>query len=526
MTGAAVLAPHLVATGCTSASDPSASSPGSPPVSGSPRLRVAVLGGGLAGLAAGITLLEGDGAKRFDVTLITMGHKLGGKVSGWRDSDGFRAWHGLHVIYGFYTELPRLLEEAGVNLDNALVSNEGRLFWYEAHNSKVNPMTLYPDPEKMRESMASYGGFTSQQRENIAAFSAVNSNTLLFDRDIEHLDEISFTDWCRQHGMHEDVLSTSWFRYLRDVAFNFPFEMSAFIAVTALRWIGTMSGFDYRRSMNFIPNGGWNDVVIEPLGARFEALGGKIAFKSKVTALHHERGRVTGINIATPQPLAGHCPSGALATSIDVDSTTNTGRYDFDRYICALPFDCLRELNPGDTGLWDQEPFSRIAGLRSVVSMAYQLYLREPIGLEAYPSFVNGLPEPMPFAIDLKNRVDEYRNDPRFGAVIDMVGQENGVEHLDDQQMKDLALGNLAAVGFRHPADAGIIHGTFRRNHSNHARYLLTEPGHLKHRPGMVTSFENFLLAGDWVRNDVEMPTMEGAVRTGVRAGRQIRNGP
>lgn len=474
-------------------------------------------------MAAGIALLEdGGGSDRFDVTLITMGHKLGGKVSGWRDSDGFRAWHGLHVIYGFYTELPRLIRSAGVNLDDALIANEGRLYWYEGWNRKVNAMTLYPEVDKTREAFQSYEGFTPAQRDNIATFSLKHSNTLLFDRDIEHLDEISFTDWCRQGGMDESVINTSWFRYLRDVAFNYPYEMSAYIAIVALRWIGGLAGFDYRRSMNFIPNAGWDDVVVEPLGRHFEALGGKIAYRSKVTRLHHDPRRLTGIEIATPLPLAGHCPAGELASQVAVDTATSTSRYDFDAYICALPFDNLRELNAGDRDLWEQDPFTRIAGLRSVVSMAHQLYLKAPIGLEAYPSFVNGLPEPMPFAIDLKNLVDEYRADGRMGAVIDLVGQETGVEHLSDQQIQDLALDNLASVGFKHPREAGILHSTFRRNHSNHARYLLTEPGHLKHRPGVETQFENFFLAGDWVRNDIEMPTMEGAVRTGIKAAHRL----
>ena len=77
----------------------------------------------------------------------------------------------------------------------------------------------------------------------------------------------------------------------------------------------------------------------------------------------------------------------------------------------------------------------------------------------------------------------------------------------------------------RTPRQAGIIHESFNRNTSNHERYLLTDPGTLKFRPRSKTPFRNLFLAGDWIRNEVDVPTMEGAVCSGYTAVDELLKG-
>ena len=72
------------------------------------------------------------------------------------------------------------------------------------------------------------------------------------------------------------------------------------------------------------------------------------------------------------------------------------------------------------------------------------------------------------------------------------------------------------------PRAAGIIYESFNRNNSNHERYLLTDPGTLKFRPYTSTQFKNMFLAGDWIRNKVDVPTMEGAIVSGYTAANKI----
>ncbi|MEY3013088.1 MAG: hypothetical protein RIT45_1823 [Pseudomonadota bacterium] len=82
----------------------------------SDKQRVAILGGGLAGLAAAFELTATPARRqRYDVTLYQMGWRLGGKCASSRGPNGRIEEHGLHVLLGGYENafgvLRRLYDE-------------------------------------------------------------------------------------------------------------------------------------------------------------------------------------------------------------------------------------------------------------------------------------------------------------------------------------------------------------------------------------------------------------------------------
>jgi len=74
-------------------------------MAGDGRTRVVILGGGLGGVSAALTLTATEELrKRFDVTLVSHGWRLGGKGASGRNAlEGQRIEeHGLHIFLGFY----------------------------------------------------------------------------------------------------------------------------------------------------------------------------------------------------------------------------------------------------------------------------------------------------------------------------------------------------------------------------------------------------------------------------------------
>ena len=78
-----------------------------------PKQKVAILGGGIAALSAAFELTELDpGGDQFDITIYTIGWRLGGKGAVGRNQDkGDRAEeHGLHIWAGFYDNAFNLVD--------------------------------------------------------------------------------------------------------------------------------------------------------------------------------------------------------------------------------------------------------------------------------------------------------------------------------------------------------------------------------------------------------------------------------
>ena len=89
-------------------------------------VKVAVLGGGVAGLAAAFELSDPRHGGRFQVTLHQLGWRLGGKCASGRDLDTARRTkeHVPHIFFGFYDNAFAMLREAYT----ALAADSARVF--------------------------------------------------------------------------------------------------------------------------------------------------------------------------------------------------------------------------------------------------------------------------------------------------------------------------------------------------------------------------------------------------------------
>ena len=81
--------------------------------------KVAIIGGGMGGLAAAFDLTRTQELRdAFDVTVYQLGWRLGGKAASSRDGDGRILEHGLHVWFGSYENAFELVRAAYADWDN------------------------------------------------------------------------------------------------------------------------------------------------------------------------------------------------------------------------------------------------------------------------------------------------------------------------------------------------------------------------------------------------------------------------
>ena len=459
----------------------------------SPR-KVAIVGGGLAGLAAGVRLLELRPDTR--VTLYTLGHHLGGKATSYQDDAGFAIDHGFHSISTNYRRFLDLLSRAGIDRSRTLVSDRGT-YYYDDRTRKVAQSGEATDA-RSREEIGQMG-----------AFFLKNLATIYGDDNIEQYDDICWTAWAVERGLAESATRTRSFRFSQDALFNWPHEVSAYITLKSIRLLGGSAKY-------YLVDGTYGEDIIDPIVNRFRKLGGTVEMFHKLVHVLHDGRRVTELRFAQPDFIFHNHGRSKWERSVRTfpDRVKTVGG--FDQVILAVPVDCLRELNPGDTAFW--RGFPGVKNLQTVATLSFQVWTEQNV-LANRSACINGLDEPLPMVVDYKHLKKRYRDDDRIGSALEWVGQETTFEKLSDDELKSKAYESLLCIpDAKDPRKSGLVRECLNRNTANHERYLLTDPGTLRFRPHSRTHLANLFLAGDWIRNAVDVPTMEGAVCSGYTA--------
>ena len=94
-------------------------------------IKVAIVGGGCASIAAAWELTRPEHQGRYDVTVFQEGWRLGGKGASGRGASGRIEEHGLHIWLGFYDNAFRMMRQCHAELD---AQGQGHLYgdWRDA----------------------------------------------------------------------------------------------------------------------------------------------------------------------------------------------------------------------------------------------------------------------------------------------------------------------------------------------------------------------------------------------------------
>jgi uncharacterized protein with NAD-binding domain and iron-sulfur cluster len=431
---------------------------------------------------------------------------------------------------------------------------------YEAGARAINRLDIPSGPLDVaalfNSGFVGYSGMTFAEKLAAARWMVRTGAQLVLSEVSAEIDEHAFTAYCVSTGLEIELTRKSWFRYVLDLAFNFPAPGSAYVGLYGFQRL--MGPED---SLVYYLNGPLSEIIVRPIADLFLSLGGKIEFCTKATRIELDPAtrRVTELatrKMANTAPIAGVSdfvavnpiggsysleedpyPVGDPAPAAGEPELVRSQGTDFDELVCALPVDSFRSLlkttSQFQDAVVDRPELRKLWALRSVASLSLRVWFPQKVMPADFATVVMGTPQPAATLIDYTNRVTELRNS-RWGSVVEFEGQEGLHGELTDRELLRELLLNFMQLPFVNSNRVDIAkvmnqtddhHYVLRRNTAHHMRYLLMEPGHWAYRPLQTDRpYENLWLAGDWMNGTQPTASMEAAVRTGRVAADLLRD--
>ncbi|MBB2974359.1 FAD-dependent oxidoreductase [Mesorhizobium sp. RMAD-H1] len=265
---------------------------------------VVVVGAGLAGLTAGYRLASAG--VRVHVTEARP--YVGGRTASW-DERGMKVESGLHRYIGIYSALPRLMQDAGIDLSKALI-------WEDEVEIRVpdGPSALYGASPLRRPfrtiwNVAGPGKLcTPGERARLGAFFAAGllhyaaSGSTVLDRH-------TVRDFAKSKRVSDRTIERILVPLTEGLFFYPPERYSAYV-LFALLAQGAKRAL---RSGVAAFSGGMTEVMADPIAERIRALGGTVQTAATVTSLVVRGDRVVGITVRDREITAKEV---VLATSL------------------------------------------------------------------------------------------------------------------------------------------------------------------------------------------------------------------
>lgn len=277
------------------------------PRPGAPKLKVAIVGSGLAGLSTAVELLD----QGYEVDIYESRPWIGGKVASFKDKDGNDIEMGLHVFFGCYFNLFRLMAKCGV-LENLLLKEHTHTFCNTGGDVRELDFRFYLGDTKIG---APFHGlrafFTTPQlsfTDKVANSLALGTSPIvrsLFDpeggmRDVRALDSVSFTDWFKSHGGSDQSIKRMWDPIAYALGFLNCDDISARCMLSIFQFFATKTDASALRMLNGSPA----ERLLAPIANYIQAKGGRIHTRWGCRDVLYETGpdgqpsKVTGLKLS------------------------------------------------------------------------------------------------------------------------------------------------------------------------------------------------------------------------------------
>lgn len=354
---------------------------------------VVVVGGGLAGMQAGVELA----ARGFKVTVLEKSATPGGKLRSWRDRHwgpgdddpsfpGYIREHAVHGVWGYYHNLREFLGRYGWQLAETI---EGSLYNYrdKALGAARIPMPTWPAPYdnlQLASYMAEFGLLTAQERKHLlTVIGKLISLDFTDEKQVLYLDSITFADYLKKLDCHTPGL-IAFFTSICELGYYEGIDKASALTLARLCHWGFGSPSDLK--VNFYRNP-TAETFLKPMADYIRAHGGEVLYFTEVNGVEVGGQRLAAVK-ALPVPRTvvkrcsvcgnlifdgmevGHeCPycgahSDMLLRITDAQRAERTFKADY--FVCALDGPGLNDFVGRNTAAFGNHEYFRKAGdLRS-----------------------------------------------------------------------------------------------------------------------------------------------------------------
>ncbi|MCU0568901.1 MAG: 9,9'-di-cis-zeta-carotene desaturase [Oculatellaceae cyanobacterium Prado106] len=476
-------------------------------------MRVAIVGAGLAGLAAAVELVDAG----HEVEIFESRPFVGGKVGSWIDGDGNHIEMGLHVFFNNYYNLFALMQKVGA-FESLLPKEHVHTFINRGGQiGQLDFRFLVGAPFHGLKAFFTTEQLTVQDKlQNAIALgtSPIVPGLLNFDaamKLIRALDNISFADWFRSHGGSQNSLKRMWDPIALALGFIDTEDISARCMLTIFLMFATKTEAS---RLNLLA-GSPGTALLQPILDYITARGAKVHTRRQTRRILFD------LDSATPQVTGLQTANGDLEETITADA-----------YLAACDVPGIQRLLPVEWRKWSE--FDNIYKLEAVPVVTVQLrfdgwvtelndaqqrqQLQQAAGIDNLLYSADA--DFSCFAdLALTSPKDYYREGQ--GSLMQVVltpgdpfikmSSEEIAQHAL-KQLQDLfpSVRELNMTWFN---VVKLAQSLYREN-----------PGMDPYRPPQKTPIANFFLAGSYTQQDY-IDSMEGATISGKQAAAKILEG-
>lgn len=432
-----------------------------------------IVGGGLAGIVIARELAS----RGWQVTLLEHSDRLGGKA-GSDLKNGHRIEHGYHIFPQWYSNVRDILKRIDVQLIDF------DRYHFLLPDTYPQTITLL-GPSSV--SALLYNTFHGL----LPWYHNILYNYSVLDMISRPLSEKRFLDRVSQIGlmrgkwyMSESVAGLGQENVLKASAIPI-YDLSAMTAKRiASYWMKQANPF-----LSILP-GDLQTVFIEPQVRELEALGVNILYKMEVTGLKIDAGRISAVTLQ--------------------DGTTRSA----DVFALCTPFEVTRTWI--DDSLYSADPeLGNMHFLEAQPMAALHLYLRHDLpDLPKEHVFFHG----SRYALSFIN-TSQYWENPDKKTYLSFISSNYGpLKELTEKRAAELLLEEIGRYLPISPADVD----SWVLNTNKNVPLFINTIGAWPNRPRPTSKIQNLYLAGDFVKNAIDLACMEGAVSSALAAANQI----